>query len=219
MEPCRRSRRVNPLSGRYRQRRRPFGRARRWHIGSVARYRGRLQPLLGRAESGRRFHLGRVRTLPGLSGARRSRHEPARELPCRSVPRARARIRSARRRRRYQRRGLDGARGKQPSRQLRSAQMQRHRRPHDRRQRMPRRLDAVSDERPEAERHRHPRRLPLFQLGRSVRHPRTRREQAVGNGIEFGFTARARSADARVDHDARALSARVLFARHGRPHR
>ena len=51
-------------------------------------------------------------------------NESARELPCRSLPRARAGLRSARRRRRQQRRRLDGARGKQPSRQFRSAQVQ-----------------------------------------------------------------------------------------------
>src|SRR5436190_8270720 len=84
---------------------------------------------------------------------------------------------------------------------------------------MSRRVDAVSDDRSETARHRNPGRLPLLQLGGSAQHFGLWRRHAVRHRFELRRAARAEPADARMDHAARALSARFLLTRYGRAHR
>ena len=134
---------------------------------------------------------------------------------------ARARLRSARRGHRQPRRRVDGARGEQSSRELRRAQVHGPRT-------APRRPTAASAAKagrstrptgPKLQGHGHSRRLPLLQLGGSAQHLGLRRRHAVRHRLELRRAAGAESADARVDHASRAVSARLLLARHGRPHR
>ena len=130
---------------------------------------------------------------PRLPRPPAARQQPAGVLQGADLQGARARLRSARRGHRQPRRRLDGARGQQPSRQLRRAQVQGPERAReDRRQPVPRRLDALSDDRSEAEGHGHPGGLPLLQLGGSAEHLGLRREYAVRDRIELRCAAGAR---------------------------
>ena len=65
----------------------------------------------------------------------------------------------------------------------------------------------------------HSGRLPLLQLGGSAQHIGARGQHAVRHRVELRFAAGAEPGRQRVDHAARAVSAGLLLARHGRPHR
>ncbi len=81
------------------------------------------------------------------------------------------------------------------------------------------RLEAVRLRRPALQGHGHPVRLPLLQLGGSARRRGLRAQHADGDGLELRRDPRARSRHGQVAEAPRAVSARLLSPRHGRPHR
>ena len=120
---------------------------------------------------------------------------------------------------RPQQRRLGRARQRPPG-QLRPPQVQRSaERPDGDRPALPRRLDALSNARAEVQERDglRQRRLALLRLGGSVRHAGTGQEHAHRHRQRIRFAARA--GERQVRGAARALSARLLRERHGRPHR
>ena len=143
---------------------------------------------------------------------------------------------SPRHRHRSQRRRLDRACREQPSRQLRSPEVQV---PdwsgESRRHRLRRRLDALSNARPQVEGHGHSGRLPLLQLGGPVRHrglgantpfatgsnsdsllalnPQTRQWTTLRVPYPLGFYSRGM--DGRIDDPNAGWKGRALYANYG----
>ena len=157
-----------------------------------------------RAASTRRLRLARSTSRRSTSGRQRHRLHAARH---------RRRLATASSGRRSPAAGISRA---STGASAASCRARRRRRPA-----LPRRVDAVSARRARSfkgvdddDR----RRLPLLQLRRPLQHARPRRERAAGERHELGLAARP-AARRQLGRAARAVSARVLLARDGRPHR
>ncbi len=117
-----------------------------------------------------------------------------------------------------ERRRVDGARRKQPVRELRPHQVQGDQRPHSHRTALSRGLDAVSDPGTEFQGCRHTdfHRVGLLQLGGQVQHFRHGRQHSHRQRHQLGFVDGAESPNGQVDDAARPVPAFVLSTRAGR---
>ena len=153
---------------------------------SEARYRGSLQPVRVIPSPVDNSVWGASEEFPGLHRPYRSRQQSARDLHDGGLQGAGGRHRSARHRHRQQRHRLDRARGQQPSRELRSQQVQGvQRAARAVRHAVRGGLDAARDGRTAFQGHRHPVGLPLLQLGGPA--------QRVGLGREHAASPPART--------------------------